>query len=153
MTFQSAGVTLKIRSRSPESNQQTLFSQQCIYASLIKVHGLVQKITHKTIFWTFQSASVTLKIRSRSPNSNLLFSSQQCIYAGLVKIHLLAQKIMHWNRKVDDVLTPTQTLKQTLTGSAPKTIYPPPSGLGGHKINSLFELWHLISNNVAFWHG
>ena len=47
MTLQSAGVTLKIRSRSSISNQQLLFSQQCIYASLIKLHQLVQKIKHR----------------------------------------------------------------------------------------------------------
>ena len=46
MTFQSANVTLEIRSRSPKSNQQFPFSKQCIYASLIKIYRLVQKITH-----------------------------------------------------------------------------------------------------------
>ena len=39
-----AGVTLKIRSRSPKSNQLSLSpSLQGIYASLVKIHPLVQK--------------------------------------------------------------------------------------------------------------
>ena len=46
-TFQSAHVTLKIRSRSPKSSKLFSFSQKCIYASLVKIHKLVQKITHK----------------------------------------------------------------------------------------------------------
>ena len=45
--FQSAAVTLKIWSRSPNFNQLFPFSQQCIYASLVKIHPLVQKITHR----------------------------------------------------------------------------------------------------------
>ena len=94
-------MTLKIRSRSPKSNLLFPFSQQYIFASLVKIHPLFQKITHETILWTFQSAIVTLKIRSTSPKSNQLFpSSQLCIYASLVKIHQLVQKIMHGNKKV-----------------------------------------------------
>ena len=36
-------VTLKMRSRSPKSNQLFPPSQPCIYASLVKIHPLVQK--------------------------------------------------------------------------------------------------------------
>ena len=36
-------VTLKIRSRSPKSNQLFPPSQQCIYPSFVKIHPLVQK--------------------------------------------------------------------------------------------------------------
>ena len=39
---------LKNRSRSSKSNKQFPYSQQCIYASLIKIHQLVQKITQET---------------------------------------------------------------------------------------------------------
>ena len=40
----SAGVTSKIRSRSPKKTLSTLSpSQQCIHASLVKIHQLVQK--------------------------------------------------------------------------------------------------------------
>ena len=46
LTFQSAGMTLKIRSRSPKSKQLILHSQQCIYKSFVKIHPLVQKITN-----------------------------------------------------------------------------------------------------------
>ena len=104
-------MTLKIRSMSPKSNQLVPPSQQCIYASLVKIHPLVQKITHETLFRTFQSAVGTLKIRSMSPKSNQLVPpSQQCIYASLVKIHPL-------RTETKPTLTPTPT------GSAPKTIY------------------------------
>ena len=95
-------MTLKITSRSPKSNQLFSFFQQCIYASLVKIHPLVQKVTHGHHILTFQSAHVALKIRSRSPKSYKLFpSSQQCIHASLVKIHQLVQMIMHGNEKVD----------------------------------------------------
>ena len=119
-TFQSAPVTLRIRSRSPKSNKLFSFSQQCIYASLVKIHLLVQKIMHRNEsgsrqFWTFQSAPVTLKIKSSPPKSNQSFPlSQQCIYASLVKIHELVQKIMH---------RCTQN-KADAEGSQPKTINP-----------------------------
>ena len=39
-------MTLKIRSRSPKSNQLVPLSQQYIYASLVKIYTLVQKIAH-----------------------------------------------------------------------------------------------------------
>ena len=70
--------------------------------------------------------AVTLKIGSRSPKSNqLVSSSQQCICASLVKICPSVQKITHRNEA-------TRTPTQTPTGSAPKTICPPPLRLGGH---------------------
>ena len=61
---------------------------------------------------------MTLKIGSRSPKSNhLVPPSQKCIYASLVKIHPSVQKITCGNEA---------TRTQTPTGSAPKTICPPP---------------------------
>ena len=70
---------------------------------------------------------MTLKIGPRSPKSNQLVPpSQQCICASLVKIRPLVQKIMCGNEA-------TRTPTQTPTGSAPKTICPPPPfRLGGH---------------------
>ena len=68
MTFQSAGVILKIRSRSPKSNHQFLFSQQCIYASLIKIYQLAQKITHGNHILDISSAGVTLKLSQGHQN-------------------------------------------------------------------------------------
>ena len=44
LIFFSAAVALKIRSRSPKFNQLFSPSKQCIYASLVKIHPLVQKI-------------------------------------------------------------------------------------------------------------
>ena len=121
-------MTLKIRSRPPNFDHLFLPSHQCIYASLVKLHSLVQKISREAIFWTFQCTPVTLSTRSRSSKSNQIFhSSQQCTNASLVKIHYLVQNIMHGNKKWTSTPTPTHT------GSAPKTIYPLPSGLGGHK--------------------
>ena len=43
-TFQSAGVTFKIRSRSLKSKQHLTPSNQCIYASLVDIQKMVQKI-------------------------------------------------------------------------------------------------------------
>ena len=40
-------VTLKMRSRSPKSNQLFPPSQPCIYASLVKIHPVVQKISRR----------------------------------------------------------------------------------------------------------
>ena len=44
LKFRSAGVTLKIRSRSSKSNQLFTPSQPCIYVSLVKICSLVQKL-------------------------------------------------------------------------------------------------------------
>ena len=73
-------VTFKILSRSPKSDQLFLHSNQCIYVRLVKIHPLVQKITHRNHILNIS----TLKIKSRSPKSNQLFqSSHKCIYANL----------------------------------------------------------------------
>ena len=44
-TVKKVAVTLKIKSRSPKSNPLFTPSQHCIYASLVKICPLVQKIT------------------------------------------------------------------------------------------------------------
>ena len=44
--FQSGTVILKIRSMSLNFDQLLPSSRQCIYASLVKIHPLVQKISH-----------------------------------------------------------------------------------------------------------
>ena len=64
------------------------------------------------------SPAVTLKIRSWSPKSNQLIIMSKCyIHANLVKIHPV-QEILCKQESV--------TLTPTPTGSAPKTICPPP---------------------------
>ena len=73
------------------------------------------------------SPAVTLKIRSRSPKLNQLIIMSHCyIHANLVKIHPPVHEISCKQESV----TPTPMLKLTLTptptGSAPKTICPPP---------------------------
>ena len=93
-------MTLKILSRSPKFYQLFPFSQHCIYASLVKLHPLIQKIMQGNPILDISKGGVTLKIRSRSPQFDLLFPYfQQCIYACLVEIHLhvLIQKIKHGN--------------------------------------------------------
>ena len=65
------------------------------------------------------SPAVTLKIRSRSPKpTQLIIISQRYIHANLVKIHPLVHEISCKQESV--------TLTPTSTGSAPKTICPPP---------------------------
>ena len=87
-------VLVKIRSRSLKSYQLLCLFQQCIYLSLVKIHLLNQKITHRNPISSFKSVSVTLKIRSKMSISNQHFPSyQQYIYVSLVKIHPLFQKI------------------------------------------------------------
>ena len=100
-----SGQNLTFLVKVTKSNQLFPSSQICFYASLVKIHPLVQKITNRNkATWTptnltFQSAGVTLKIRPRSPKSNQYFPlCQQCIYASLVKIHPLVQKITHRNK-------------------------------------------------------
>ena len=46
-TYLSPPVTLKIRSRSPKSNQLLSLSQRYIHASLVTFHPLVQEISFK----------------------------------------------------------------------------------------------------------
>ena len=46
LKFQSAPVTLKIRSSSPKYDQPFPYSKQCNYVSLVKIYQLVQKIMH-----------------------------------------------------------------------------------------------------------
>ena len=76
----------------------------------------------ETKFHTLKKVAVTLKIWSRSPKSNQLVPpSQQCICASLDKISPSVQKITRGNEAMRT---------QTPTGSAPKTICPPPFGLG-----------------------
>ena len=58
LTFQSAGVSLKIRSRSPKCNKLLTLSQQNIYASLVKIEDSVWKwlvycCSHCGSLWLF----------------------------------------------------------------------------------------------------
>ena len=76
------------------------------------------------------SPAVTLKTRSRSPKPNQLIIMSQCyIHANSVKIHLPVHEISCKQGSVTLTLTLTPP-----TGSAPKTICPPPLPFGGgHK--------------------
>ena len=67
------------------------------------------------------SPAMTLKIRSRWPKANQLFIMSQCyIHANLLKFHPLVHEISCKPESVMPTLTPTPT------GSAPRTICPPP---------------------------
>ena len=87
-------------------------------------------MVHTSTFWLkFDSLNpaVTLKIRSRSPKPNQHFiMSECCIQTNLVKIHRSVHKISCKQESFTLTLTPTPTLTATPTGSAPKTICPPP---------------------------
>ena len=77
LKLQSDVVTLNIRSRSSKSNQFFSVPIQCIYASLVEIHPVVQKTeVRKGWFYSFYRI-VTLIIRSRSPKSNQLFIVSQ----------------------------------------------------------------------------
>ena len=73
--IQSAGVSLKIRSRSPKSNDFFPMSQWCFYASLVEIHQLGQEIeahVYNAHVYSFYCV-MTLKIRSWSLKSNQIF--------------------------------------------------------------------------------
>ena len=73
------------------------------------------------------SSAVTLKIRSWWPKPNQLFIMSQCyIHANLVKIHPSVYEISC----IQESVAPTLTLTPTPTGSAPKTVCPPPRRWG-----------------------
>ena len=79
LIIQSADVTLKMRSRSPKSNQ-ILKPSQCYNYEVWpeSVICFFQEIECRQAFFgqnlIIQSAGVTLKMRSRSPKSNRFFS-------------------------------------------------------------------------------
>ena len=99
----SPAVTLKMRSRSPKSNQLLNLSQWYIHASLVKFHPLVQEILCIQEIFTPFNPPVTLKMRSRSPKSNQLLNlSQWYIHASLVKFHPLVQEILC----IQEIFTP-----------------------------------------------
>ena len=113
-------VTLKIRSRSPKPIQFFIMSKCYSHANLVKIRQLVYEI------WCTQTLFGLIlvdyeKNRSRSPKPNQLFIISQCyIHANLVKIHSSVHEISCKLESVTLKLTPTPT------GSAQKTICPPP---------------------------
>ena len=107
LTFLSiySAVTLKIRSRSPKSNQFFASFLWCICASSFKFKLLVKEVLCTQTLYFINKASlgsflgiynvVTLKISSRSPKSNHVFPPYWwCICASLVKFHPLVKVIM-----------------------------------------------------------
>ena len=121
----SPALTLKNRSRSPKLNQLFIMSQCYIHANLVEICQLVHEIWRTQAFLNLKfgslSPTVTLKIWSSSPKPNQLFIMSQCyIHANLIKIHPPVHELSCKQESV--MLTPALTP----TGSAPKTICPPP---------------------------
>ena len=88
----SSPATMKMGSRSPNSNQFFYMSQHCRCASLVKIYSFLQGIEKP--FSNNLSPPVTLKMGSRSPKSNQFFyMSQQYRCASLVKIYSFLQEI------------------------------------------------------------
>ena len=93
----STAVILKMRSRSPKSNQFFVISQLYIQENLVRIQPLVQKIvqTRKCHRIFCLSTALTLKIRSSSQKSNQFFlMSQLYIHANLLRIQPLVHKIL-----------------------------------------------------------
>ena len=124
----SPALTLKNRSRSPKSNQLFIMSNCYIHANLIEICQPVHEMVHTSTFglkFGSLSPAVTLKIRSRSPKPSQLFIMSQCYsHANLVKIRQPVHEISWKQERITP--TPKLTLTPTPTGSAQKTIYPPP---------------------------
>ena len=74
--IQRAGVSLKMRSRSPTSNHFFPMFQWCFCASLVKIHQLVLESADKAHSYSPYSA-VTLKIRSWPSKSDQNFKPSQ----------------------------------------------------------------------------
>ena len=98
-TLKKVAVTLKIKSRSPKSNQLFTPSHHCIYASLVKICPLVQKITARNeISYITKRSLWPWKLSQGHQKYKQLFpSSQQCICASFIKICSLVQKIKSGN--------------------------------------------------------
>ena len=79
-------VTLKIRSRSPKSNQLLILLQWYRHGNLVTFQAMIYEITCRQALFGLNlavlSLAVTLKIRSKSPK---LISSSSCPNANLVK--------------------------------------------------------------------
>ena len=71
--IQSAGVTLKMRSRSPKSNHFFPMPQWCFCANLVKIHPSVQEIRVQTMLIFSLYTVATLKIRLWSSKCNKIF--------------------------------------------------------------------------------
>ena len=81
-------------SRSPKSNHFFPMSQWCFYASLVKIHQLVQKISVQSRLIFSLYSVVNSKIRSRSPKSDNIFKpSQRYKTWSLARICHLVQEI------------------------------------------------------------
>ena len=86
-TFQSVGVTLKIKSRSPKFDVLILPTMYlCMFD---QIHPLVQKIIHgnhisdiSKCHWDLENKFKVTKLKS----NQLIPPSQQCIYARLVNL-------------------------------------------------------------------
>ena len=87
-------VDLEKMSRSPKSNIFCPMSKWCFYASLVKIHQLVEEIVcRQGSFYSLYSV-VTLKIRSMSPKSEQIFTlSQRYNIWSLARIRHLVQGI------------------------------------------------------------
>ena len=98
LTFQSTPVTFKMRSMSPTSNLLLPSSQQCTYASFVKIHQLVQKKTHGNHILDISKCLCDLenKVKVTKIKSTLSLSNTMYL-CKLVKMHLLFQKITHGN--------------------------------------------------------
>ena len=108
--FNHEAVTLKIRSRSPKSNQLLILSDLYRIANLVTFHPVVHQVTCRqtNTFWLKfggLTLAVTLKTLSRSLKPIQLFIMSRCyIHANLVKIR---QLVSSW----DIVQTSTLWLK------------------------------------------
>ena len=87
-------VDLENMSMLPKSNNFCPMSKWCFYASLVKIHQLVQEIVcRQGSFYSLYSV-VTLKIRSMSINSDQIFKlSKRYNIWSLARIRHLVQEI------------------------------------------------------------
>ena len=118
-------MTLKIRSRSIRSNQLFPSSPQCIYASLVKIYTQVKKITHRYHIFNLSKCPWGLENKVKVT----IIHSTLCLLKTMY-LCKFGQNLSTGSK--DYALKRKRTSTLTPTGSTPKTIYPPPSGLVGH---------------------
>ena len=124
------GLSPALTLKNSQGHQNQISSSSCpnVISMQIRLKSVNQFMRYGAYkhFWRklgSLSPAVTLKIRSRSSKPYQLIIMSQCyIHANLVRIHPPVHEI---SCKQESVML-TLTLTPTPTGSAPKTICPPP---------------------------
>ena len=115
----SRHVTLKMGSRSPESNQFFYMTQQSRYAGMVEIHIFLQEIGCKQALSSLFQVLVWPWKWGQGPQNLINIFPHLIINVGHANVHLFFKKI-ECRQDATPTLTPTPT------GSTLKTISPRP---------------------------